>query len=408
MYLQIGRRLGADHVRHLMAAYRAGELNAEDVAAEMAITPRRVRQLYRDYLLACTRTGEATWSPGTSGGNRRKTFPAEVLALWRAMLRTRPPASYSFAASEAQRRYGVHADRATVRRWALENGLSLASPSRRRVRPVRRWQCQQIGALWQMDASPHRWLGPETSPCPMIEILDDCSRVIVAARLYAREILLAYYDLLPRAFQTYGLPLALYVDYHSFFFSSVPDALTDLGWALQFYGVTFRYAPTPQAKGKIERLHQYWQNRLPSFFALERPAHLNQANEQLDELRRHHNRQEIHRELGVAPETAWSRALAEHRSRLRPAPACPWWPYIWSQRVLVRVGADGMIPCGTHRIKLAGAYRLPGTRVMHCTHPDGAITLLGNTKPVGRPVILYRWEPSPSKKESSSHTKRKV
>lgn len=43
-----------------------------------------------------------------------------------------------------------------------------------------------------------------------------------------------------------GLPLALCVDYHSFCFSSVPEALTQLGTAL-------RYAPTPQAKGKIER-----------------------------------------------------------------------------------------------------------------------------------------------------------
>ena len=43
-YLQNGRRLGADHVRHLMAAYRAGDLNAEDVAAEMAMTRRARRQ----------------------------------------------------------------------------------------------------------------------------------------------------------------------------------------------------------------------------------------------------------------------------------------------------------------------------------------------------------------------------
>ena len=37
---------------------------------------------------------------------------------------------------------------------------------------------------------------------------------------------------------------------HSFFLSSVPDALTRLGTALHFYDITFRYAPTPQAKGR--------------------------------------------------------------------------------------------------------------------------------------------------------------
>ena len=66
------------------------------------------------------------------------------------------------------------------------------------------------------------------------------------------ETLLAHFDFLSRAFQAHGLPLALYVDYHSFFFTHIPDAFTQLGAALHFYGVALRYAPTPQAKGKIE------------------------------------------------------------------------------------------------------------------------------------------------------------
>jgi len=49
-------------------------------------------------------------------------------------------------------------------------------------------------------------------------------------------------------FKSHGPPLALYVDYHSFFFTNTPDAFTQLGAALHFYGVALRYAPTPQAK----------------------------------------------------------------------------------------------------------------------------------------------------------------
>jgi len=66
---------------------------------------------------------------------------------------------------------------------------------------------------------------------PLLDMLDDCSRVIVGARLYPRECLLAYMDFLPRAFEEYGFPLALYVDYHSFFFSKLPDNLTYLAEA---------------------------------------------------------------------------------------------------------------------------------------------------------------------------------
>ena len=53
------------------------------------------------------------------------------------------------------------------------------------------------------------------------------------------------------------------------FFAQNPDALTQLGWALKFYDISFLYAPTPQAKGKIEREHQFWQGRLPPYFASE-------------------------------------------------------------------------------------------------------------------------------------------
>ena len=86
-------------------------------------------------------------------------------------------------------------------------------------------------------------------------------------RLYPSETLLAHFDFLARVFQTHGLPLALYVDYHSFFYSHNPDAFTQLGQALHFYGIKLLYAPTPQAKGKIERRHDYWQKRLAPLLA---------------------------------------------------------------------------------------------------------------------------------------------
>jgi hypothetical protein len=89
---------------------------------------------------------------------------------------------------------------------------------------------------------------------------------------------------LERAFRAHGLPLAFYVDYHGFFFTRTPDAFTQLGAALHFYGVALRYAPTPQAKGKIERRHLYYQRRLPALFAAENLVELEGANHLLDQL----------------------------------------------------------------------------------------------------------------------------
>ena len=120
----------------------------------------------------------------------------------------------------------------------------------------------------------------------------------------------------PAAFQAHGLPLALYVDYHSFFYTHNPEAFTQLGEALHFYGVDLRYAPTPQAKGKVERRHDYWQKRLPPLLAADQIVELDGANHLLDQLLPHVNQHEIHRELGTTPYAARQQAL--RRKTFRP------------------------------------------------------------------------------------------
>jgi len=172
-----------------------------------------------------------------------KAWPKEVVDLLTKRLACPPPCPYSFAASEALRLLGFKLDRA----------------------PVRRWQRGQIGELWQLDASPHFWFPSCPLDFPMLNMPDDCSRLFVGSKVYDRKTLLSYFDFLPAAFLAYGRPLQLYVDYHSIFFTETPEALTQLGWALKFYDISFLYAPTPQAKGKVEREHQFWQGRLPPY-----------------------------------------------------------------------------------------------------------------------------------------------
>lgn len=359
--------------RQILKGFRAGELTALEAASELGISRRHFYRLWRSYLLAVARRQALAWSPGVSGGNRRGDFCAPAATLLRKLLSASPPVSYSFAACELERRLGIKRNRATIRRWALARGLNPSGPTKARRKPVRRWQVAQIGALWQYDASPHAWFVARAGQPSLLELIDDHSRVIPAARLYARETLLSHLDLLSGAFLAYGLPMALYVDYHSFFFTSTPEAFTQLGACLRFYDITLRYAPTPQAKGKIERAHGYWQRRLPALFAAENISTLDPANALLNELRLHRNAHEKHREIASTPNVAWQRALQEKRSLLRPAPRCPWWPYVWSQRTPVQVGDDGRVPVGSQRLTLD---RPPRSKVIRCAHPNGDLSFL--------------------------------
>lgn len=386
-----------------MQQFRAQALNAREAAAQLGIGVRHFYDLWQQYLLAVSRRQQQRWRPGPSGGAHRQAWPVAAQKLVRKLLSARPPAPYSFAASELHRRLAWKVDRASVRRWAIRHGLATRPAPEKEALPVRRWQTQQVGQLWQDDASPHRWLGEHEPACALLELIDDHSRVMPGVRLYPRETLLAHLEFLGDTFRAVGLPLCLYVDYHSFFFTATPEALTQLGAALHFYEVSLDYAPTPQAKGKIERAHQFWQKRLPALFAAEAITRIELANPWIEQLRRHHNRHEHHREIDMKPQAAWNLAQKEQRCVLRAAPRCRWWPYVFSVRTVVKVGSDGRVAVGTQRLRIA---RPVGSKVVRCQHPNGDISVLREGPAHGkRPEVLLH---CPAGRSSAGLTAQKV
>jgi hypothetical protein len=385
-YRQLHHRHAPDFVRHLLELHRREKLGTQQVCEQLGVSKSQFHRLRASYLRACAGARQQVWEPRSSGGTRHPQWPTPAQELARKLLKADPPASYSLVASELSRRLEFQTDRSTVRRWALNHDCSLPARAKTQRASVRRWQRQSIGELWQMDATPHAFVPGSDTKWHLIEIIDDCSRLVTGARLYEREVLPSYYDILPRAFLAHGLPLALYVDYHSFFHTHTPDALTELGRALHFYGVSLQYASTPQAKGKVERLHHYWQNRLPVLFGSEGIEQIGPANILLDELRGHHNKEENHRELDMTPQQAWNRARRAQRTVLRPCKRDPWWHYIWSSRTSIRVGDDGRVPIAGQRLNVAAA---PRTRLVHCLHSNDSISILA-AKPSKnqRPQVL--------------------
>lgn len=370
---QLPRRLPPHLIRHLFAELCAGRLSASDLALELGLGRTRIYELRTEYLRAAARGAVAAWQPRASGGDHHPDWPPEAVALATRLLSSAPRSSYSAVASELLRRLHFKTNRASVRRWAIAHGLAPDTRYKKPAKPVRRWQASDFGALWQYDASPHAWLPGLLQKQALLDILDDATRLNTGARLYPSETLLAHFDFLSRVFLAHGLPLALYVDYHSFFFTHSPDSCTQLGEALHFYGIALRYAPIPQAKGKIERRHDYWQKRLPPLLAADKILALEPANALLDQLLAHANAHEIHRELGSTPAAAHRQALAQNRSKLRPPPACPWWRFVWSLRSSVRVGDDGKVPVRTLRLSVDAP---PRSRLTRCLLPDGAIFFL--------------------------------
>ena len=145
-------------------------------------------------------------------------------------------------------------------------------------------------------------------------------------------------------------------------------------------------------KGPDRNFRQFWQKRLPSYLLTHSIDRIEAANIHIDQLRLHHNAQEIHRELDMPPQKAWMQAKRQGRFVLRPFHEDPWWRYIWSVRTRVRVGVDGTVPVGHLRQSINGRI---GGWVLHCRHPDGSISILANEPGRGGPpILLLRYEGS--------------
>lgn len=225
-------------------------------------------------------------------------------------------------------------------------------------------------------------------------MLDDCSRLQVGCAIYRRVNVPAYLHLFHQAFTEYGLPLEVYVDQAGIFTGTKEDTVTRIGQRLKYYDVSFVVANTPGAKGKVERIHQVWQDRLPPYFDLNRltpSSDLEDVNRHIRALCEHRNRRERHRELGMTPQTAWDQAIAEGRNKLRPVPKDPWWHYVWSLWHPVTIAVGGRVHFGQQTFSTKG---IPGTRAVLCEHRDGSISTLRDQPDKQKlPIILFTNRP---------------
>jgi hypothetical protein len=119
------------------------------------------------------------------------------------------------ASEHLEQEEGMKVHEETLRRWMLAEGLWSRERKRRRHRK-RRERKEHFGELVQMDGSFHAWLeerGPEGC---LIDMGDDATNT-TWARLGEQETIWAVADGLRAWVESYGVPLALYVDWKNLY-----------------------------------------------------------------------------------------------------------------------------------------------------------------------------------------------
>ena len=314
---QLAHRISPPLVQEILALFNSGQMDCATALERLHIGRT---QLYR--LRTAWLKDRQGFVPKTSGGNHKHLWPQPVEKFLQQIIPLSQPLNYAFIADQLSHRFDFNRSRSAVAQHIQQHYPQLISQSAPGPKPRRRWESAAIGELFQHDSSPHQWW-PGDGLQNLILTADDHSRKILAGRFDA-DTTWSHFCLLRPCFETHGCPAAFYTDGLSLFgHTSSADRLdtaSQFQRALSALGVNHRVAPSPQAKGKIERLFGTLQKRLVTLFAYEKVQTLDQANQLLATEIARYNRLHQHRTTGLTPEQAWDKALSQQRSKLRPAP----------------------------------------------------------------------------------------
>ena len=164
-------------------------------------------------------------------------------------------------------REGVVLGRSMVRNILVKAGMT--SPRQRRPprHRVRRERLPQEGMLLQIDGSDHDWLQGRGPRLTLLLAVDDATGTFPWALFRKEEDAVGYFLLVRGIIEGKGIPLALYSDRHSVFRQTQAPLgsngePTQFGRAMRELGVGQIFALTPEAKGRVERANETFQDRL--------------------------------------------------------------------------------------------------------------------------------------------------
>ena len=341
----------------LRDAQRLGPIRA---AAEGRITNQKAAELTGLSLRQVKRLKARVRQSGPKGllhGNRGRPSPRRLDEAVRGeaiLLLQHPEARLNDChVRDVLAERGIEISAESVR--GIRRSLGLG-PKRRRRPPRhhrRRLRAARRGSLALIDGSSFAWLGPKHPEFTLVGTLDDATGEPLSLVRRPHEDLHGFTLALRDMILRYGRPEALYGDrtgiaVRNDSYWSVEEELegrrrpTQFGQMLEELGIHYIPANSPEAKGRIERLWQTLQDRLPAEIALRHIHTLDEFDTFLpDFLER--------------CRTWFARSPREQAPAWRPAPpqldrmlACRYTRVVARDNVIAIHGREIQIPPGPH------------------------------------------------------------
>src|SRR6185295_2347172 len=288
----------------IFARVKRGELRQKEAAALCGLEYRYLRRLYQRY---CEQGDRGLVHQGRGRpSNRSKT--AEFKAVVLARYQERYPDFGPTLAAEKLALDGHAIDHETLRGWLIKAGLW---QKRRKRAKHRSWRERRahFGELVQLDGSQHKWFEERAAKCCLMNMVDDAQGT-TQSLLDEEETIFAAMRLLWQWIKLYGIPQSLYTDKKNVYVvdektrekaaDSGAEVLTQFGRACRQLGITIITAHSPQAKGRVERNHGTYQDRLVKEFRLAEISTIAAGNEFLQ----HGYCEQLNQKFAVAPRSA--------------------------------------------------------------------------------------------------------
>ena len=174
-------------------------------------------------------------------------------------------------------------------------GYESPKKKKTRRRTHRRKRKEHPGQLIQIDATPFEWFGGNTKYA-LHGAIDDATGQIVGLYMTQNECLFGYLETMRQCCLDFGVAQSLYSDNHTIFRSPKTGKLTveeliagqsvnltQFGRSMNELGIDIIFAKSPQAKGRVERMWDTLQGRLPVEFARRKIHTVEQANRFLEQ-----------------------------------------------------------------------------------------------------------------------------
>jgi len=264
-----------------MELVAGGKEKLVHAAKRLRVSYRQVKRMWRRFKAGGA--GELVHRSRGRGSNRAKgeQVRQQCLSIYRELYEGFGP---TLAAEKLCER-GLRVDHETLRRWLIKEGLWERA---RRTPKHRSWRepKEHFGELVQLDGSPHAWFGDDRRSC-LLDMVDDATGTTLAL-MRDEETTEGAMQILWTWIERYGVPLALYTDGKNVYVSGREPTqeeqlrgerpLTAFGKACDTLGIEIIVAASPQAKGRVERKHGVYQDRLVKELALQSITTIEGAN----------------------------------------------------------------------------------------------------------------------------------